>query len=116
MTEVSIPGAVGDYEITLGIDTILPLRKTPAAIEKETGYRPHENVVDRWRRCGVRGVRLPTTLIGGRRFTSTQAVAWFLARINENDRAPGQPVALGGEMSAGERSALQRAGILVSGA
>lgn len=34
--------------------------------------------IERWVRCGVRGVRLETVLIGHRRFTSTEAIRRFL--------------------------------------
>lgn len=40
--------------------------------------RPHRATIERWRTRGVRGRRLETTLIGGRRYTSLEAIADFL--------------------------------------
>lgn len=39
--------------------------------------RPNITTVWRWRNRGVRGVKLETILSGGRRFTSTEAIARF---------------------------------------
>ena len=38
--------------------------------------------IQRWRRDGVRGVRLETTLVAGRRFTSREAIERFLESVN----------------------------------
>jgi hypothetical protein len=40
---------------------------------------PHITTLWRWRKCGVRGVRLETVLVGGRRYTSREAVERFVA-------------------------------------
>jgi hypothetical protein len=50
--------------------------------------RPHLATLFRWSRKGIRGVRLVTMVIGGRRFTSVQAVGRFLARLNEPATLP----------------------------
>ena len=39
--------------------------------------RPHVSTLHRWRLRGVRGVKLETCLIGGRRYTSREAVERF---------------------------------------
>ena len=39
--------------------------------------RPHISTIWRWWARGVRGIRLETAVIGGRRFTSTQALQRF---------------------------------------
>lgn len=39
--------------------------------------QPHRSTLHRWRTKGVRGTRLPTLLIGGRRYVSREALAWF---------------------------------------
>ena len=44
--------------------------------------RPHIATIHRWRMRGVRGVRLETTLVGGRRFTSKEAIERFFKRID----------------------------------
>jgi hypothetical protein len=41
--------------------------------------RPHISTLHRWRLRGVRGVRLESVLIGGRRYTSLQALELFFA-------------------------------------
>lgn len=43
---------------------------------------PHVSTLWRWRMRGVRGIRLETILIGGRRFTSREAIERFVAAIN----------------------------------
>ena len=41
--------------------------------------RPHASSLWRWYRRGVRGVQLETAVIGGRRFTSVEALERFAA-------------------------------------
>jgi len=43
--------------------------------------RPHVSTLHRWRRHGVRGVRLETCLLGGKRFTSIEALSRFSAAL-----------------------------------
>lgn len=43
--------------------------------------RPHISTVHRWRFRGVRGIRLETCLIGGRRYTSREALERFSTRV-----------------------------------
>ena len=40
--------------------------------------RPHIATVHRWRLRGARGVRLDSILVGGKRFTSTEAIERFI--------------------------------------
>jgi hypothetical protein len=40
----------------------------------------------RWRMNGVRGVRLPTIVVGNRRYSSRQAIAWFVTRQNVSEQ------------------------------
>lgn len=44
--------------------------------------RPHINTIRRWAGRGVRGVRLRTWLVGGRRYTSIQAIAQFIQELS----------------------------------
>lgn len=44
--------------------------------------RPNVATLWRWRTSGCRGHRLETILFGGRRYTSREAIARFLAAIN----------------------------------
>jgi hypothetical protein len=41
----------------------------------------------RWALRGLRGIRLETVMIGGRRYTSREAVARFFARLSEPQAA-----------------------------
>ena len=51
--------------------------------------RPHIATLWRWHSRGVRGVRLETIVIGGRRFTTTESLQRFADRLtNPNQRAP----------------------------
>lgn len=52
--------------------------------------RPNVTTVWRWRNRGVRGVTLETVCIGGRRFTSREALARFCAATTA--AADGVPV------------------------
>ncbi len=53
---------------------------------------PHVSTVVRWWRRGVRGVRLETILIGGRRYTSREALQRFVARLSsQSDPEPPLP-------------------------
>ncbi len=58
--------------------TTFPLTEAPAHISNH----PSVITLRRWVRRGVRGVRLRTWLVGGRRYTSDRAIAEFLARLN----------------------------------
>jgi hypothetical protein len=44
--------------------------------------RPSVETLWRWRTAGCRGHKLETLLFGGRRYTSREAIARFLAAIN----------------------------------
>ncbi len=44
--------------------------------------RPHLSTLCRWSSVGVRGVRLESTLIGGRRVTTKESVDRFLRSLN----------------------------------
>jgi hypothetical protein len=44
--------------------------------------RPVSTTVHRWSKRGIRGVRLQTALIGGRRYTSREAIRRFIAELS----------------------------------
>ena len=56
-------------------EELIPISQVPA----ELSNRPHKSTVWRWIQRGCRGVRLATVLIGGRRYTSKEAIADFVA-------------------------------------
>lgn len=43
----------------------------------ESGHRPHIATIYRWMQRGIRGVKLETCLVGGKRFTSHEALQRF---------------------------------------
>lgn len=67
--------------------------------------RPNVTTVWRWRNRGVRGVRLETICLGGRRFTSREALSRFFAATTA--AADGQP--LRSETPRQRESAIDRA-------
>ena len=52
----------------------------------ETPGRPTVRTVWRWSSRGVRGVRLQTLKVGGRTYTSREALQRFLVELNEQPR------------------------------
>lgn len=67
------------------IDTVTENVVSISAAARLVPGRPSVRTVWRWTTHGCRGATLETLLIGGRRFTSTEAIARFLHAIN----APG---------------------------
>ncbi len=57
---------------------------------KELPKRPAVETLWRWRTAGCRGHKLETILVGGRRFTSREAITRFLAALNGQPAASGQ--------------------------
>ena len=67
----------------------------------------------RWIQKGVKGVKLETLLIGGRRVTSREAIARFIARQNADD-APAIPAVTRAQrqrQSEAARQELERIGV-----
>lgn len=58
-------------------EQMIPLSKIPAWCEKHIGHRVNRSTVHRWRLRGARGNKLETVLIGGRRYTSQEAMLRF---------------------------------------
>jgi hypothetical protein len=71
-------------------EELLPLAKAGELL----ACRPHRSTVIRWADRGVRGVRLTTVTIGGRRYTSRAALARFIARLNGPRSANDPPMSL----------------------
>lgn len=53
---------------------------TLAHAAKSLPNRPHVSTIHRWRLRGVRGVRLETLMVGGVRYTSSEALQRFFNR------------------------------------
>jgi len=47
--------------------------------------RPHISSLIRWASRGVKGVKLETVVIGGRRYTSIEAIGRFITRLNASE-------------------------------
>ena len=58
-------------------EQMIPLSKIPAWCEKHLGNRVNRSTVHRWRLRGARGSTLETVLIGGRRYSSLEALLRF---------------------------------------
>jgi len=58
-------------------EQMIPLSKIPAWSEKHIGNRVNPSTIHRWRLRGARGSKLETVLIGGRRYTSQEALLRF---------------------------------------
>ena len=57
----------------------LPLKEVPLRIPKRNGKKVHYSTVYRWATKGARGRILETTLVGGIRYTTIEALARFLS-------------------------------------
>jgi len=69
--------------IDLGSDDVMPLKAVCRLIPGRTGRGVALTTLYRWALRGCRGVKLPTFLIGGCRYTSRGALNGFLAAINQ---------------------------------
>ncbi len=69
-----------------------PLLSVPAAFEEVTGRRPSNSSCHRWRLRGVRGVKISTLLLAGRRVTTAGEVRrWIAATNNSTGEQPEVP-------------------------
>jgi hypothetical protein len=50
--------------------------------------RPHVSTLYRWAQRGVKGVRLETVVVGGRRYTSVEALQRFAQRLTADPSPP----------------------------
>ena len=75
----------------MGIDILSerPLSFNDVAQFLPHGSRPSYSTWWRWWRYGIRGVRLETVVLGGRRYTSAEAVQRFVSAMTAH--ANGEP-------------------------
>lgn len=90
-----------DSEIKCRI-SVATAARTIFGVAPETAWR--------WALRGVRGVRLESTIIGGRRYTSREACERFLAQLNGEPEPPPAPPERTSRAEAAAR-ALDEAGI-----
>lgn len=104
------------YEIDPLGAGLLPIREIPAMIGRTGARRPHLSVVRRWCTIGVRGVVLPTVLVGDRRYTTRDAVLWWIRATTAAPSLASPPAehqSYGGAgMTPAQRRTLLRAGII----
>ena len=60
---------------------LIPFSKLPSLLPS----RPHLSTCHRWRLRGVRGIRLQTLLIGGRRFVDRDDLNRFVEQLSAGD-------------------------------
>ena len=69
--------------IDLSTETLVPWQQAAKFIPGD----PHISTLHRWRLRGVRGKKLETLLVGGKRFSSREAITRFIVALNA-DVAP----------------------------
>ena len=76
--------------INLQIEHVIPLREAPNHLPKREGKKTHLSTLYRWAVTGTGGTRLETIKVGGRRYTSLEALQRFSERLSEqrDDEAP----------------------------
>jgi hypothetical protein len=67
----------------LDLRTERPVIRLSEAAEFLPGILPQHGTLHRWATVGVRGVKLEARLVGGRFYTTPQAVERFLAAIEQ---------------------------------
>lgn len=67
-------------------DDLVALIDIPKVLPPRNGKRVHKSTVFRWASRGVRGHTLETVAIGGRTFTSREALDRFLKALNAGSR------------------------------
>jgi len=67
------------------------LLRVPTEAAKHIPGRPHVSTIWRWYRRGIRGIKLEIIRIGGRPYTSRQAIERFVERTTAAAEAPTVP-------------------------
>jgi hypothetical protein len=71
--------------IDIATEQLQLLSKAPAHIPG----RPHPSTIFRWCMRGSKGIKLETVVVGGRRFTSLEAIERFICRLNSPGEVSG---------------------------
>lgn len=61
---------------------LITLSEAAQILPKINGKRPSTVTLHRWATAGLRGVKLESSKIGGRRVTSPEALDAFIERVN----------------------------------
>ena len=73
--------------IDLSTEALVPWQQ----VAKHVPGQPHISTLHRWRLKGIKGRRLETLSIGGRRFSSLQAISRFITALNAADAPSATP-------------------------
>lgn len=71
--------------IDIDKESLMAFSEIPKWCEKRIGKRLHRSTIHRWRLRGARGAKLETIMIGGRRYTSIEALHRFFASSTTGD-------------------------------
>lgn len=66
------------------------------------GHRPHVSTCWRWIQRGIRDIRLETLLVGGKRYTSVEAIQRFIERTTTADSHSPPPTPQGAALREAE--------------
>src|SRR4051812_48707200 len=69
-------------------ESLFTLTEVPEHVPKARGRRIHTSTIWRWTKRGIRGVKLETIRIGGRTYTSTEALSRFFLVLSQADPRP----------------------------
>ena len=72
-------------------EQMIPISKVPAWCEKHLGNRVHPSTVHRWQLRGSRGCKLESVRIGGRRYSSQEALLRFFDNTTAAADGTGSP-------------------------
>ena len=100
------------YSIDISRETMIAIADVPGHMEKLRIKRPHHNVVRRWTRRGGRGIPLPSVLVGIRRYTSHEAIVWWVNATSVAGRGGEKASEVRYPMSAQTRRTLVAAGLI----
>jgi len=79
--------------IDLACETPLTLEDAAAALPGVGGEPIHVQTIRRWAAKGLRGIKLETTICGGRRYTSLAAISRFCDALTQLRDGPAKPPA-----------------------
>lgn len=74
------------------VDLLSETTVTLTEASKRLPNRPHTSTIWRWYKTGIRGRRLETVVVGGRRLTSLEALSRFAGALTaDRDGVPATP-------------------------
>jgi len=86
-SDAQVNATTAAYRVDPLRDHLLSLRRLGEWHRERTGEALHRSVPYKWAQVGVSGIRLPTVRIGGVRYTSKEAIAWWASEIDGGSSA-----------------------------